>query len=71
MSEQKITQADLDQLSVEMEATREELNRLGQSLTTVTQDCLALSQKLDTLVVRYMKVQKHVNHINLEGKEHE
>ena len=53
---ERITKEDIDQIAVDMEKARAELNRMGGSFTTVNHIILQLSEKLDKLIVKHTKV---------------
>ncbi|MEK5586663.1 aspartyl-phosphate phosphatase Spo0E family protein [Paenibacillus sp. FSL P2-0536] len=60
MSEKKaylpIRKERIDQLVAEMEMARNELNQMAGDLRTLSDDVLELSNKLDVLVNKFMKL---------------
>lgn len=57
-SEEKITKEQIELLAAELDEARTELNLRGGELRTVSEDLLALSKRLDDLVVKHMKLTK-------------
>lgn len=51
-----ITKEQIDQLAAEMDTARGELNRMGGELRTVSADLLAVSNQLDDMIIKYMKL---------------